>query len=54
MMKAFEIPEKLDALKEEDIPAIAKAALKEAHYNYPVPEYMEQAQCEEILQKLRN
>ena len=54
MMKAFEIPEKLDALKEEDIPAIAKAALKEAHYNYPVPEYMEQAQCEEILHKLRN
>jgi len=53
MLKAFDIPEKLDALKEEDIPAIAKAALKEAHYNYPVPEYMEQAQCEEILHGLR-
>ena len=52
MMKDLKIPEKLDALKEEDIPAIAKAALKEAHYNYPVPEYMEQAQCEEILRKL--
>ena len=52
MMRTFEIPDKLDALRVEDIPAIAKAALKEAHYNYPVPEYMEQAQCEELLHGL--
>lgn len=52
MLKDFNIPEKLDALKEEDIPQIAKLALKEAHYNYPVPKYMNQDVCETIIKKM--
>ncbi len=52
MLKAFNIPEQLEALKKEDIPAIAKAALKEAHFNYSVPKYMNQADCEKLLYKM--
>lgn len=48
----LEIPQHLDALKAEDIPALARAALKEAHTGYPVPRYMTQAQCEEIISRL--
>ena len=43
------IPQKLDKLKQDDIPQIAKGALKEAHYLYPVPRYMDQATCEGIV-----
>ena len=46
------IPTTLEALKEEDIPRIARGALKEAHYLYPVPRYMDVAQCEEIVRKM--
>jgi hypothetical protein len=42
----------LPALREEDIPAIAKQALAEAHMNYPVPRYMEQRECEVLLHAL--
>lgn len=52
LLKEFDIPEKLDALKTKDIPAIAKAALKEAHLNYPVPKYMDQETCERLIQKM--
>ncbi len=40
------------ALKREDIPAIARRALKEAHLNYPVPRYMSQRQGEELLNRM--
>jgi alcohol dehydrogenase class IV len=46
------LPQKLDALQSGDIPAIASAALKEAHYNYPVPKYMNRAQCELIIKQM--
>jgi len=49
MLKAFDIPDRLDALKVDDIPKIAKLALEEAHMNYPVPKYMDQDVCESIL-----
>ncbi|MBF0352686.1 MAG: iron-containing alcohol dehydrogenase [SAR324 cluster bacterium] len=52
MMKDYNIPEKLEALKKEDIPAIAKAALKEAHFTYAVPKYMDQATCEKLISKM--
>ncbi len=52
MLKEFNIPEQLESLKPEDIPAIAKAALKEAHFNYPVPKYMNQSECEKLLHKM--
>ena len=43
------IPLHLDALQEADIPALAKAACHEAHTGYPVPRYMSQEQCEELI-----
>ena len=46
------IPEQLDALRETDIPALAKAALHEAHTGYPVPRYMTQKQCEGIIRRV--
>ncbi|UZE96610.1 iron-containing alcohol dehydrogenase [Alkalimarinus alittae] len=52
MLKEFNIPEKLEALKPEDIPEIARLALKEAHYNYPVPKYMDQETCETFIKQM--
>ena len=43
------IPTTLAALREADIPALAKAALHEAHTGYPVPRYMNQAECEAMI-----
>jgi len=43
------IPLYLDALKESDIPALARAACKEAHTGYPVPRYMTQSECEGMI-----
>lgn len=46
------IPTVLDALKEEDIPALAKAACWEAHTGYPVPRYMSQSVCEDLIRQV--
>lgn len=43
------IPTHLDALKEADIPSIASAACYEAHTGYPVPRYITQKGCEELI-----
>ncbi len=43
------IPLHLDKLQEADIPALAKAACHEAHTGYPVPRYMTQKQCEQLI-----
>ena len=45
------IPTVLDALQESDIPALAKAACHEAHTGYPVPRYMTQEVCENLIRK---
>ncbi|OUS28378.1 alcohol dehydrogenase [Gammaproteobacteria bacterium 45_16_T64] len=52
MLVEFGITETLEALNKEDIPQLAKDALKEAHYNYPVPRYMDQKTCEAVIEKL--
>jgi alcohol dehydrogenase len=46
------IPETLEALREADIPALAKAACHEAHTGYPVPRYMTQAQCQAMIRRV--
>lgn len=46
------IPEGLAALRPEDIPGIAEAALQETHMGYAVPRYMDQAGCEALLRKM--
>ena len=45
------IPATLEALKESDIPSIAKGALWEAHTGYPVPRYMSQDVCENLIRQ---
>jgi alcohol dehydrogenase class IV len=50
--KDLGVPKTLDALRPGDVPEIAKAALREAHYLYPVPKYMDQLQCEAILRRM--
>ena len=46
------IPRYLDALRDEDIPALAKAACWEADTNYPVPRYMSPETCAELIRKV--
>ena len=53
MLKSFNIPAKLDVLQAADISSIAKAALKEAHYNYPVPKYLNRKACETLLKQIK-
>ena len=52
MNKEFGIPEGLEALKKSDIPAIASSALKEAHFTYAVPRYMDQPTCEKLISRM--
>jgi alcohol dehydrogenase class IV len=49
---ALGIPTFLAALKESDIPQLAEAACREAHTGYPVPRYMTQAVCEDIIRQV--
>jgi alcohol dehydrogenase len=46
------IPTFLAALKEADIPKLAEAACREAHTGYPVPRYMTQAVCEDLIRQV--
>ena len=49
MNKNMNIPEAFDFIKEEDIPLIAKRALKEGNPLYPVPKIMDLEQCKEFI-----
>jgi alcohol dehydrogenase class IV len=46
------IPTFLAALKESDIPQLAEAACREAHTGYPVPRYMTQTVCEDLIRQV--
>ena len=48
----MEIPSKFDFIKEEDIPTIAKRALKEGNPLYPVPKIMDNADCTFVIREL--
>lgn len=52
LKRDFGIPEGLKELREEDIPAIAEAALQEAHFTYAVPRYMDQGSCEALVRQM--
>ena len=52
MNKNMNIPLKINALNVNDIPLIAKTALKEANPAYPVPKIMNYAECTAIIRKL--
>ncbi len=49
LSRDVKIPPTLDALKEADIPALARAACWEADTNYPVPKYMSPEDCEGVI-----
>jgi len=50
--RSLGIPSELAALREEDIPALAKAACWEADTNYPVPRVMSQRDCQALLREV--
>lgn len=50
--KELGIPEKLDKLLESDLADIAVGALKEAHFIYAVPKYMDHETCEGVVRNL--
>jgi alcohol dehydrogenase class IV len=52
MNRLLGIPKHLDALREKDIRALAKAACWEADTNYPVPRAMSQRHCEALLREV--
>jgi alcohol dehydrogenase class IV len=47
------IPEKLAALRDEDVHEVARAAMIEAHRDYPVPLNMSLPEAEALLQRCR-
>lgn len=52
MNERFGIPDHVEALKEEDIPRIARAARAEARWTYAVPRYMRRHTAEWIVSKM--
>lgn len=52
MKAAMDIPEKLDLLQAEDIPHIAQAAKEEARFTYPVPRYMTDRDCKNLISRM--
>ncbi len=54
LMATVGIPPTLDALRDDDIAMLAERACAEAFLDYPVPRFMDQAECEELLRKLRS
>ncbi|WP_235823684.1 iron-containing alcohol dehydrogenase [Azohydromonas sediminis] len=46
------IPRTLAALRDDDIPALAQAACREADLNYPVPRVMSRDDCEALLRQV--
>ncbi|HSV55548.1 MAG TPA: iron-containing alcohol dehydrogenase [Magnetospirillaceae bacterium] len=45
------IPDRIDAIREEDIPLIVRRALSEAHPLYPVPRFMDASDCEAVVRR---
>ncbi len=52
MNKNMNIPLTIKELKEEDIPLIAKRAMKEGNPDYPVPKIMSEQECRDVVSKL--
>ncbi len=51
MNKKMDIPEKFAFIKDEDVPIIAKRAMKEGNPLYPVPKIMDVKTCMEFIRK---
>ncbi len=48
----FGIPTQVEKLKASDIPAITDKALREAHWTYAVPRYMDKPECEMLIRTM--
>jgi len=46
------IPEKMESLKPADVPEVARAAMIEAHRDYPVPKNMSLGEAEALLRRI--
>ena len=46
------IPEKMESLKPTDVPEVARAAMIEAHRDYPVPKNMSLGEAEALLRRI--
>ncbi len=51
--RKLNIPEKLDCIKDEDIPIIAERALLECNPTYPVPKIMSKEDCMGVIRSLK-
>ena len=51
--KDMNIPDKIEGIKDEDIPLIAERALKEGNPLYPVPKIMNLEECKALIKKLQ-
>ena len=52
LQKEVAIERTLPSIVIEDVSTLAKAALKEAHYLYPVPKYLNSSACEKLIKQL--
>ena len=52
LIRQLNIPATLDSLDPDDIDTLAANALKEAHYLYPVPRYMDMPACRQVIRQL--
>jgi len=52
LQKEVAIESTLPTIVTEDVRSLAKAALKEAHYLYPVPKYLNLSACEKLIKQL--
>ncbi|QDP02926.1 iron-containing alcohol dehydrogenase [Thalassotalea sp. PS06] len=52
MNQEMAIPNQLSEVQNQDIDQIVDAALKEAQLDYPVPKFMEKADCRGVVEKL--
>jgi alcohol dehydrogenase class IV len=53
MNKNMNIPLGIKEIREEDIPLIAKRAMKEGNPGYPVPKIMSVDECEKLVRSLK-
>lgn len=53
MNQSMDIPDYIEEINEEDIPAMAKHADKESNPLYPVPKLMNAKELEEVYRKVK-
>ncbi len=52
LSRRMSVPEHIDGIRPEDIPLIVKRTLSEAHPLYPVPKFMDAADCEAVVRRV--